>query len=90
MFACAHPDARLSETDAEYVEVIHTNGDTFVMGGSGSLQRMGTVDFYPNGGWLQPGCKRGIPQVIFDILKPTFIFDVLSLDCKDKYRTHTA
>jgi hypothetical protein len=80
MFACAHPDARLDETDAEFVEVIHTNGDTFNMGGAGTLQRLGTVDFYPNGGWIQPGCNRGVPQAVFDILHPSFVFSVLSLN----------
>lgn len=81
MFACAHADARLDETDAEFVEVIHTNGDTFNMGGAGTLQRLGTVDFYANGGWIQPGCNRGVPQAVFDILHPSFVFSVLSLNC---------
>lgn len=83
MFACAHTNARLDETDAEFVEVIHTNGDTFAMGGAGTLQQMGTVDFYPNGGWLQPGCSRGVPLVLFDILNPLNLFNVLQFDCKN-------
>jgi pimeloyl-ACP methyl ester carboxylesterase len=72
MFACYHSDARLDATDADYVEVLHTNGDVFSMGGCGTLQPMGTVDFYANGGWLQPGCSRGLPQVITDVLSLDF------------------
>ncbi|XP_061163845.1 lipase member I-like [Saccostrea echinata] len=44
-------DARLDETDAHFVDVIHTDG-----GGFGYLNAMGHLDFYPNGGQEQPGC----------------------------------
>lgn len=43
---------RLTADDADYVEVIHTNA-----GGSGFLSPCGHVDYYPNGGRLQPGCS---------------------------------
>lgn len=45
----------LSKDDAEYVQVIHTNGGTL-----GVLLQSGTVDFYPNGGTQQPGCENGM------------------------------
>ncbi|EDW31141.1 GL20792 [Drosophila persimilis] len=41
----------LSPSDAQFVEVVHTNG-----GGLGTLERLGHVDYYPNGGGTQPGC----------------------------------
>ncbi|XP_022219675.2 pancreatic lipase-related protein 3 [Drosophila obscura] len=41
----------LSPSDAQFVEVVHTNG-----GGLGTLERLGHVDYYPNGGETQPGC----------------------------------
>nr|XP_019552886.2 phospholipase A1-like [Aedes albopictus] len=42
---------RVAKGDAQYVEVIHTNG-----GYLGYLEPIGTADFYPNGGVAQPGC----------------------------------
>ena len=44
-------NTRLSETDAKYVEGIHTNGQYL-----GWVNRVGHVDFYPNGGKKQPNC----------------------------------
>ncbi|KAK3922451.1 Pancreatic triacylglycerol lipase [Frankliniella fusca] len=45
-------DGRLSKDDADLVDVIHTNG-----GGLGAVHAVGHVDFYPNGGVMQPGCR---------------------------------
>lgn len=47
----------LDKTDADFVEVIHSNGGSFVTGHFGVGQRLGHVDYYPNGGGNQPGCK---------------------------------
>lgn len=48
---------RLAPTDADYVEVIHTNCDDM-----GFLTPLGTADFYPNWGFdkigRMPGCLR--------------------------------
>ncbi|XP_017863073.1 PREDICTED: lipoprotein lipase [Drosophila arizonae] len=44
---------KLSTQDAVHVEVIHTNGQ-----GLGTMARLGDVDYYPNGGQQQPGCKE--------------------------------
>ncbi|XP_013111488.2 pancreatic lipase-related protein 3 [Stomoxys calcitrans] len=46
-------DQRLSSDDAEFVEVVHTNA-----GQQGFLSTCGHVDYYPNGGTLQPGCDE--------------------------------
>ncbi|XP_037570554.2 pancreatic lipase-related protein 2-like [Dermacentor silvarum] len=48
----------VSRGDAEFVDVIHTNMgllDKFKLGLAASV---GDVDFFPNGGSLQPGCHR--------------------------------
>lgn len=49
---------RLLPTDAEIVEVIHTDGGIY-----GYFNACGTVDFYPNGGVpTQPGCGLDIGE----------------------------
>lgn len=55
LFRYNNPDTRLSDSDAEYVETIHTNG-----GWLGFYQPIGQIAFYPNGGKLQPGCGNDI------------------------------
>ena len=45
------PAVRLDPADAEYVDVIHTNAPNV-----GTPQSVGNIDFWPNGGYLQPGC----------------------------------
>lgn len=50
LFESQHPNSRLDESDAEFVDVIHSNGENLILGGLGSWQPMGTVDYYPNGG----------------------------------------
>ena len=49
--------ARLDPTDAKLVDVIHTDGrDGTLDSGLGLSRPCGHVDFYPNGGHVQPGC----------------------------------
>uniref|UniRef100_A0A8C8VLV7 Lipase H n=1 Tax=Pelusios castaneus TaxID=367368 RepID=A0A8C8VLV7_9SAUR len=50
------PEERLDPTDAQFVDVIHSDID-----GLGYREALGHIDFYPNGGTDQPGC----PQTIF-------------------------
>ncbi|KAM3963627.1 pancreatic lipase-related protein 2-like, partial [Aphomia sociella] len=47
-------DFKLQNTDANYVEVIHTDGFGLLSNGLGEL--LGDSDFFPNGGNNQPGC----------------------------------
>ncbi|XP_049868449.1 lipase member I-like [Pectinophora gossypiella] len=45
---------RLTASDAEYVELIHTDGNGLTANGIGTA--LGDVDFFANGGGSQPGC----------------------------------
>ncbi|XP_012938625.1 pancreatic triacylglycerol lipase [Aplysia californica] len=65
LFSDTPPDLRLDETDAMFVDVIHTDApragsDPRQDFGLGLLQRVGHVDFYPNLGRNQPGCDESI------------------------------
>ncbi|RDD46186.1 Inactive pancreatic lipase-related protein 1 [Trichoplax sp. H2] len=49
--------ARLDKTDADFVDVIHSDADTFLLGaGYGTKDASGHLDFWPNGGEDQPQC----------------------------------
>lgn len=50
-------EVRLDAGDARFVDVIHTDSKGFYKGGLGMEQAVGHVDFYPNGGKVQPGCS---------------------------------
>ncbi|XP_053930026.1 lipase member H isoform X1 [Cuculus canorus] len=54
------PSERLDPTDAQFVDVIHSDTD-----GLGYGEALGHIDFYPNGGDDQPGC----PLTIFSGLQ---------------------
>ncbi|XP_076637268.1 phospholipase A1 VesT1.02-like [Colletes latitarsis] len=47
--------SRISSGDANYVQIIHTNG-----GFLGFKSPLGDSDFYPNGGSMQVGCKLDV------------------------------
>lgn len=49
-------DVRLEASDAEFVDVIHTNTFTLLIARVGTRRPSGHIDFYPNGGSVQPGC----------------------------------
>lgn len=51
-FSLANETHRLNKNDATYVECIHTNWKCF-----GFKEPFCTSDFYPNGGYTQPGCS---------------------------------
>jgi len=54
LFKDADTSQRLHKTDAQFVDVIHTNGGSFTS--LGISKNIGHIDFYPNGGEEQPGC----------------------------------
>jgi pimeloyl-ACP methyl ester carboxylesterase len=49
---------RLDETDALFVDVIHSDAKNLLALGLGTITQCGHVDFYPNLGHDQPGCTR--------------------------------
>lgn len=58
LFSFANETYRLNKKHATYVECIHTNWKCY-----GFKEPICTADFYPNGGYTQPGCGK------FDINK---------------------
>jgi Lipase len=46
----------LNQYSADFVDIIHTNGEAFTGAHLGTMKVLGHVDFYPNGGGRQPGC----------------------------------
>lgn len=64
-------NATLTKYDADYVDVIHTNGGSIKDFRIGLGQSVGHVDFYPNGGTVQTGCKekpKTIPTDYMDVI----------------------
>lgn len=55
-FTGTSPEHRLDPTDAQFVDVLHTDIDAL-----GFRESLGHIDFYANGGTDQPGC----PPTIF-------------------------
>ncbi|XP_026810205.1 inactive pancreatic lipase-related protein 1-like [Rhopalosiphum maidis] len=53
MYEKSSSEDRLDETDAIFVDVIHTNA-----GQNGLDKSIGDIDFYPNGGKKQPNCEK--------------------------------
>jgi pancreatic triacylglycerol lipase len=80
LFESQAVEARLDATDAQFVDVIHSNGANLILGGLGSWQAMGHVDFYPNGGMEQKGCSNLLLGAVSDIsmLWCTFFTPIIS------------
>lgn len=51
LFVTVNKDEKLDAGDAEFVDVLHTNA--FIQG---KIEASGHIDFYMNGGIIQPGC----------------------------------
>ncbi|GFG40076.1 hypothetical protein Cfor_01426 [Coptotermes formosanus] len=66
-FQADSPDIRLDPSDADFIDVIHTNGRVLEKVGLGLPDPIGHVDFYPNGGAKQPGCSKKRNKLLFPI-----------------------
>ncbi|XP_023228761.1 pancreatic triacylglycerol lipase-like [Centruroides sculpturatus] len=61
------PIVRLDETDADFVDAVHTDSKSILMMGLGMSQLVGHVDFFPNNGQSQPGCMSSkLTSIITD------------------------
>ncbi|XP_037775131.1 pancreatic lipase-related protein 2-like [Penaeus monodon] len=61
-FNDTHPVTRLDPSDADFVDIIHTD-DSPILGfplSVGMTQPIGHLDFFPNGGHNQPGCMGDV------------------------------
>ncbi|XP_059222111.1 pancreatic lipase-related protein 2 [Stomoxys calcitrans] len=56
LFVTSSKQDKLDPSDAEFVDVIHTNALV-----QGKMERCGHADFYINGGIVQPGCNADNP-----------------------------
>jgi len=68
LFEGYSPKVRLDKSDADYVDVIHSNGDSLIIGGLGAWEPIGHVDFYPNGGRAQRGCQNLLIGGLYDFI----------------------
>ncbi|CAL4085513.1 unnamed protein product, partial [Meganyctiphanes norvegica] len=78
------PVVRLDSSDANFVDVIHSDAVTILSSvltiGYGMEQPVGHIDFYPNNGQNQPGCSVGAAQSCDHIRAPKLFTDsILSL-----------
>lgn len=82
-----NPQARLNTSDARLVVCIHTDGPTLIpQGGAGTTQAFGHIDFYANGGMLQPGCSAKVPippmgEALEDLLRFNWKAVMNDFDC---------
>ncbi|XP_065751047.1 LOW QUALITY PROTEIN: pancreatic lipase-related protein 2-like [Phocoena phocoena] len=61
-------EVRLDPSDAMFVDVIHTDSAPIIpFLGFGMSQKVGHLDFYPNGGKEMPGCQKNTLSTIIDI-----------------------
>ncbi|XP_076818976.1 pancreatic triacylglycerol lipase-like [Clavelina lepadiformis] len=60
-------EVRLDSSDADFVDVIHTDAEKLKDFGFGINQVSGIVDFWPNDGIQQPGCDQNAISTIVGI-----------------------
>ena len=67
-FDLVSEDHRIQSTDADFVDIIHTNSGNLIVGDLSFPDPLGQVDFYPNGGSHQNGCfyLKGMKIMIFN------------------------
>lgn len=60
LYYSTHLNKRLSRNDAKFVDVIHTNALE-----QGQIDPCGDIDFYVNGGVVQPACNNSSCMKVF-------------------------
>lgn len=94
-FLDVNRNVRLDDTDAKYVDVIHSDVHQLIDLGFGMQMPIGHIDFYPNGGFNNPGCATTNltdPRIIYcnhmksidffiDSIKPRCQFN-LAIKCE--------
>ena len=68
LFSIDNTDTRLDTTDAEFVDVIHTNSGYITDIGLSFPFAIGHADFFPNGGSSQAGCGILISGGLTDLI----------------------
>ena len=63
---------RLDRSDAEFVDVIHTNSGSLFTAALSFPQAIGHADFFVNGGHSQPGCGFITSGDISDLIRKCF------------------
>lgn len=68
---------RLDAGDAQLVEILHFNGGNMFLGFLGIQAQQGDIDFYINGGSVQPGCNPPAEEAVKSFATGKFdeIFD---------------
>lgn len=90
------PSNRLDKHDALFVDVIHSDTKSLIFNnGVGMSQPIGHIDFYPNGGFYQPGCSVGnLIQEFFNGNRPkgacshrrSIVYFIESLKLKNNFQ----
>ncbi|XP_070537785.1 pancreatic lipase-related protein 2-like [Ptychodera flava] len=82
-------DKKLDSSDAQFVDIIHVDGNT--VGGAGCWYPSGHVDFYPNGGQGQPACQSSKRDVSAygnlgcdHMMAPEYYIESINVNCDFK------
>jgi len=51
-------EVRLDPSDADFVDILHSDAEKLLDLGLGTAQVSGHIDFWPNDGIQQPGCDQ--------------------------------
>lgn len=87
LFTDTDPIVRLDQSDAKYVDIIHSDAQPFISGGLGMIKPIGHVDFYPNGGYNNPGCDAPMEDYIL-AEKGSFFWGVQTFVSCNHLRSH--
>ncbi|XP_078337274.1 pancreatic lipase-related protein 2-like [Crassostrea virginica] len=79
---------RLDASDAEFVDIIHSNGASLLEMAFGIRIPTGHVDFYPNGGTRQPGCQSNWMQSIHPFLSGRINVMMNNVGCSHSRAIH--